>query len=179
MVERWSNGLVGKKLFVFTMSTLLVDVNLMQVLGWCIREFFFRSRRRWLANELSQQFVCKFLMAMRDCDVFVLLVVAWIWILQAFGTKALLQLCCRCQINFIASDTFLGWISFKGEKRRKELRWSPMCCTWNGNMDSTTKKSFESHQTEFKIQSILQFDSIFLSFYVLFCVSTTQKHETR
>jgi hypothetical protein len=29
------------------------------------------------------------------------------------------QLGRRCQINFIAADTFLGWVSFKGE--REEL----------------------------------------------------------
>lgn len=118
-------GFGGQEEDLFTTPTLLIDVDLMQVLWRCIWELLFGS---WLSHQLAQQLVGKLLMAMWDCDVFVLLIVAGIWILKALWTQALLQLCRRCQINFIASDTFLSWISFKGErkeKKRKELRWSP------------------------------------------------------
>lgn len=69
-------------------------------------------------------------MAMGDRDVLVLLVVAWYRILEAFRTQSLLQLCGRGQINFIAADTFLGWVSFKGKEKQKKNSFSVLYAKW-------------------------------------------------
>lgn len=91
------------------------NVNFVKILRRSIREFFFGSRHQRLSGQLPQQLIGKLLMAMWDRHVLVLLVVARYRILEALRAQALLQFGGRCQINFIASDAFLGGISFKGE----------------------------------------------------------------
>lgn len=107
-------------------------------------------------------------MAMWDCDVLVLLIVAGNWILEAFRAQALLQLCRGCQINFIAADAFLGRISFKGEK--KEFL---VCCTRNGNMgrrsfSKAIKRNLKFNQSHDAIQYF------FVSAFGLLCMRDTK-----
>lgn len=155
----WNNNLQLESIYT-NLSDFLLNLNLLNIFRRCIGQFFFRARHGWLANQLSQQFVGELLMAMWDRYVFVLLIVARNRILEAFRTKALLQLCRRCQINFIAADTFLGRISFKGEKknerRLKEGIFSVLYAKWKHGrwLPMSTKKSSKSYQTKFKIQSI-------------------------
>lgn len=117
----------------------LFNMNLVDVVRWGVWQFFFFCAwHRGFAGEFSQKFVGKFLMAMRDRHVFVLLVITRYRVLETFWAQALFQLRRCCQVNFIASDTFFSWISFKGEKKwEKEFL---VCCTRNENMGNGHKK---------------------------------------
>lgn len=100
-------------------------------------------------------------MAMRDRHVFVLLIVTWYRILETFRAQALFQLSRRCQVNFIASDTFFSRISFKGEKKWEGI-FSVLYAKWKHGRWQVDGHKKKGHQTKFKIQSISKCDSVIL-----------------